>query len=86
MTSQELNRDVKRLLKSIQKATANFKVNESAYYAYIASEATKEFTRIYHADDTFESLNKASILIMIRLNVRHRFVPLHMFGINIKIG
>lgn len=45
----------------------------------------KEFKRLYFADSSFQYMNKKSILIMLRLNLRYRFIPLHSFGINIDL-
>jgi hypothetical protein len=85
MTNQELNRDIKRLLKAIQKAHSNYDNDSMTYYRFIENDAKKEFTRLFYADKEFTAMTKSSILIMLRLNVRHRFIALHNFGININI-
>jgi hypothetical protein len=83
MTKQELNRDVKRLLKKAKAITKG--LQNSEYYDAIEKEVKPEFFRLYRADTKFEYMNKESILIMLRLNLRHRFEPLHMFGIYIDV-
>lgn len=79
MTTQELNRDIKRLRKSIVSHNG-----KDSYYSFIENEAKKEFQRLYGADREFKYMNKESIKIMFRLNIRHRFQPLHNFGIFIN--
>lgn len=81
MTKQELNRDIKRLHKAIANKSSN---PDGEYYKYIETTAKNEFTRLYHAADNFEALTKQSILIMFRLNLRHRFVAFHNFGLTIN--
>lgn len=73
MTTQELNRDIKWLNKELKR---------KGYY----SESDKtEFVRLYGADREFKYMNRQSILIMFRLNLRYRFIPFHQFGIHIEI-
>lgn len=83
MTKQELNRDIKRLNSEIYRMS--FK-DQREYLNYIDITAKMEFNRLYMADKTFEYMNKESIVIMLKLNLRHRFVPLHTFGIDININ
>ena len=45
-----------------------------------------EFTTLYHADKKFEYMNIKSIKIMLRLNLRYRFIPLHNFGSAISLN
>lgn len=80
MTKQELNRDIKRLYNNIEKAK-----NTPLFFEYIEKQAKKEFTRLLYASDDFSALSKKSVLILYRLNLRHRFIPLHTFGLNIKL-
>ena len=76
MTNQELNRDVKRLLKL---AVSNKET-------YTADERIKtEISRLYHADREFISMSKTSALILLRLNLRYRAIPLHNFGLHIEL-
>lgn len=82
MTKQELNRDIKRLNNSIKKLENK---DNKVYFEFIENEAKKEFKRLYHADSEFKYANKQSILIMLRLNVRHRFILFHQFGLMIEI-
>jgi len=44
-----------------------------------------EISRIYYADKEFEYLNRSNILILIRMNLIYRVVPLHLFGTSIEI-
>lgn len=79
MTTQELNRDIKRLHKAIA-----LKSGTADYYNYVDTTARTEFKRLYYADKEFKYMSKESIKMMIRLNLKHRFEPLHMFGIFIN--
>jgi hypothetical protein len=83
MTKNELNRDIKRLKSEIYRMS--FESLET-YYKYIDTEARKEFKRLYYADQSFEYMNKNSVLIMFRLNLKHRFLPLHSFGLGIELN
>jgi hypothetical protein len=49
------------------------------------TELQKEYLRVYHADNSFESMDRKSILIMLRLNIRHRFIALQYFGLFIDL-
>ncbi|HET8963757.1 MAG TPA: hypothetical protein VFM99_07665 [Chitinophagales bacterium] len=79
MTKQELNRDVKRLKKSIDRA--NVKDGNDERFAFIEKEVKPEFKRLYRADDTLQSFSADSLRIMLRLNVRFNIVPFHQFGL-----
>lgn len=46
---------------------------------------SKEFLAIYLEDRKFSRMDAESIRIMLRLNLRYRFVPLHQFGISIDL-
>jgi len=82
MTSKELNRDVLRLNKQLKVYLAD---NDNNYTQYIENVAKKEFFRLYLADEKFEYMSKKSVLIMLRLNLRYRFMALHSFGIHIQL-
>jgi len=75
MTKQELNRDIKRLLKTV----SNIK-KDGQYHDNIEKIVKPEFMRLYLADRSFEYMNKDSIKIMLRLNLRYRFEAHHQFG------
>jgi hypothetical protein len=79
MTKQELNRDTKRLLKAYKAA-----LKSKNYYEQLPA-IQKELKRLYMADSNFKYMNKTSILILLRLNLRLREIELHHFGINIDI-
>lgn len=83
MTIKELNRDIKRLARNISKKSTE--PSNDLYFKYISGEAKKEFMRLYGADQDFTAMNRDSILIMLRLNIAHRFVPLHTFGLLIEL-
>lgn len=80
MTTQELNRDVKRLVATVNKYDASGTYNEETH-----NLICKGLKRLYYADDSFEYMNKNSVLAMIRLNGRFRVIALHQFGINIVL-
>lgn len=83
MTNQELNRDIKRLVKdceSIHEPDINQRLRDIQ-----VEKCRKEFHRLYHADTSFTSVSKQNILYMLRLNIRYRFIELHSFGIHINL-
>lgn len=82
MTTSELNRDVKRLLKTFQKLDST---NSDAYFKAIDEQIKSEFLRLYHADKSLNALTKNNLLIMLRLNNKFQIVPLHQFGIYINL-
>jgi len=73
MTATELNRGIKKLGKQFGTDKSN------------TPEYEKEYKRLYYADDDFQYMNKDSVLTMLRINLRHRFIALHSFGINISL-
>ena len=78
MTKQELNRDIKRLAKELY--GARFLKGDEDYHNYIENIAKPEFMRLYSADVTFEYMNLNSVKLMLRLNIKHQFMALHVFG------
>ncbi len=78
MTIQDLNRDIKRLKRDVQKQALH---NDSA----TGERYEKEFKRLYGADTEMKSINRESILTLLRLNLRYRWVPFHSFGIMIEL-
>lgn len=87
MTKQELNRDIKRLnryINGIRKA-AEMMQDNTAFFADMEKVAKPEFTRLYYAADDFTALTKDSVLILLRLNLSHRFIAFHQFGNKIEI-
>ena len=85
MTNHELNRDIKKLYKNIKSLQGSETVQGSKnYFAYIDNEAKEEFKRLYYADSSFNAMNKESVLMMLRMNLRHRFFALHTFGLMIN--
>lgn len=88
MTTQELNRDIKMLARKHEKAMTNSRagvIGDDEYYI-ITDQVKKEADRLYMADTEFKYMNRNSILILLRLNVIHRFAPIHTFGININLS
>ena len=79
MTAAELNRDIKRLGNTVEKL--HQLNNQDIYFKEIETMVKPEFMRLYLADSQFEYMNKKSILIMLRLNLSFRFIPLHSFGL-----
>lgn len=80
MTKKELNRDIKRLGSEIYRMS--FK-DQDKYIEYLENKAKKEFTRLYYADKSFEYMNEKSTKLMLKLNVKHRFIAFHQFGLMI---
>lgn len=82
MTASELNKAVKKLNSELYRMSFE---DQNKYFEYIAKEARDEFIRLYYADKTLESLTKRNILVMFRLNLKHRFIAFHNFGTDIKL-
>ena len=83
MTKQELNRDIKRLANEIYRMSFE---PQKEYFEYLDKIASKEFKRLYCADSSMEYMNLLSVKIMLRLNVSHKFIPLHNFGLHIELS
>ena len=75
MTNKELNRDIKRMLKT----TIELKTTALLFDGLLE----KEFKRLYYADPSASSLNLKSLKIMMRLNQKYRFIAFHTFYISI---
>lgn len=82
MTPKELNRDIKKLASEIYRRSFE---DQTAYFKYVEGPAKEEFKRLFYADQKFEYMNLQSMRTMLRLNVRHRFIPFHQFGLQIEI-
>ena len=82
MTTAQLNKDIKKLNSEIYRHSF---MDKEIYSEYISSEAYKEFARVYMADVQFKYINKESVLILLSLNLKHRFIPLNNFGISIEL-
>lgn len=80
MTTRQLNNRIKVLAQ--RHYHESFK-DIDTFLKYIENEFKPEFKTCYNAAD-IEDLSKESILILLRLNLRHRVIALHNFGININ--
>lgn len=86
MTPQQLNKDIKALNKLVANITLQSNRtpdSNGTYYKRIDAEVKPEFIRLFHADREFKYMDRTSILIMLRLNVKLRIVAFHSFGLNI---
>ena len=83
MTKQELNRDIKRLRSNYLKVKET--LEGDSYYQSITDKIEPEFKRLYRADSNAEYMNQTSFRFMYRVNLIHKFVPLHMFMIQMDI-
>jgi len=79
MTKQELNRDIKRLYNKFDKLAGD------DFYKFVETEGQKEFKRLYYADSEADYLNKTTLLMMMNLNRRYRYIQFHTFYINAEI-
>lgn len=77
MTNRELNRDIKRLFKRINKA--HYTMDIESYYGFIETVARPEYKRLFYADRTMSSWNAQSHIYMLDINVTHRFIALHNY-------
>jgi hypothetical protein len=55
------------------------------YYEFLDHVAPKEFKTLYYADSEFLRMSRSSIRIMVKLNLQHKFIPHHLFGIEIDL-
>ena len=78
MTKQELNRDIKRLWNLHISLNS---LEPEQYYKEVEERVKPEFKRLYGVDREFKYLNKQSIIILMSINLTHRFVELHSFGL-----
>ena len=83
MTTKELNRDIKKLKRSVDKMKTSEHTNDQ-WFEFIEKQIKPEFIRLYNADNTMKALNADSLRIMLRLNVRFRFINFHSFGLMIE--
>lgn len=82
MTTQHLNRDIKRLYKKI--LTLKEQPNHDQYFEFIDGEFKKEFKRLYHADDEGKYINYYSFRAMYRMNQMHKVIQYPFFYITMK--
>lgn len=80
MTTQELNRDTKRLVKKVKAYWAKNEINSDTI-----KEIEKEFMRLYLSDPKAEYFNRNMLASMIRINITYTFVPLNTFFIGISL-
>lgn len=78
MTTKELNRDIKRLANEFYRLSFG---DTDIYNAYKENEGKTEFMRLYRADSEGKYMSHKSMLQLFRINLRHRYIPLHSFGI-----
>jgi len=83
MTTQELNRDIKRLFNKYKTNSGGQATNE--YFDWLEKEIKPELKRLYNADNTFNSLTADNIKRLIRLNLSLRVIPFHQFGLFITL-
>lgn len=84
MTTQELNRDVKRLYKAfLDKRSDNTSSWTNKDWNDLErkdNELKEEFKRLYYADRNFDYMSKQSLLIMLAINNSLRVITFHIFG------
>lgn len=78
MTTTELNRDIKRLVK-------DFKAGKCYKDGGHDPEFSKEFRRLYFSDPAFQFMSPKNALALTRINQSMRFIGLHQFGINYEL-
>ncbi len=84
MTTQELNRDIKRLSKKYNAKSRGEATKE--YFDWLEKEIKPELRRLYYADSDMSDLNSNSLRILIRLNLSLRVIPFHHFGSGIELS
>jgi hypothetical protein len=87
MTLSELKKAIKALKK---RAIALNKINPVSDEDWRDYEKQKElicveFKRLYFANSDFSGLDSKSILTLLKMNVKYRFIEFHLFGIKIDL-
>jgi len=79
MTTQQLNRDIKRLRKTFIEIYGNERTEakEKSFKA--------EFKRLYNVDREAKHLNAESLKTLIRINQVFRLIPFHSFFIQMEL-
>lgn len=80
MTTRQLNNRIKVMAQ--RHYHESFKETET-FLKYVDTEFFPEFITCYNAAN-LEDLSKESILILLRLNLRHIVINFHQFGIDIN--
>ena len=80
MTAAEHNNRIKFFYRRLKEYEANNPKKYDTKEVFM-----KEFEELYRADNQFKLCDKDSLLILLRLNIRYRFVHLHQFGLFIDL-
>ena len=86
MTNKEINRDIKRMWKKFDEIRDNLNahaINTKEYGELIEEKIRPEYLRLAHADNSFKTMNRKSILILIIINRKFQFERQFRFGLNI---
>lgn len=82
MEAKELNQGISKLREIYLNLDTT---NLDNYFKQIDAVIKPLFMKYYMADSEFEHMDKTSMKTMLRLNVKHRFVSLHSFGLQINL-
>lgn len=83
MTPKQLNHQIKKFGKQY---LTELKKPADEFFDWLEKEGKKEFTRLYYADQSMKSINKNSVIILMRINMIHHIIPFHRFGLMVNVG
>ena len=76
-----INKDVAKLRAEMYRMSF---YDQSEWFIWLDKVARPEFLRIYNLDKSMKELSAENVCGMLRMNISHRFVPLHEFGLFCK--
>lgn len=82
MTPKQLNSRIKKFGK---RYLTELKKPADEFFNWLNTEGTEEFNTLCGADQEMKYINKQSILILMRINMRHRLMPFHRFGMMVNV-
>jgi hypothetical protein len=85
MNKQQLNAAILKMAKDITLRSDKSEGDLDNFFKYVDKVFKPEFIRLYQLDRKFELMNKRSVLIMFRLNLRYRVIDFHNFGNEIEL-
>ena len=72
-----INKEIKTLHKNLCLST--FESND-VFFNYVETKAKQEYIRLYEATKDCSGVTKDSIIMLLTMNRKHRFIPFHQFG------
>jgi len=80
---KQLNDDIKSFYDDCEYHVNNDEPDD--FIDWLESSAKNRFLKLYLKDDLFLYISRESILILLKLNLKYRFLSLHNFGNRIDL-